>query len=152
MQRFAKPDAASRVSVPEATLREWHEQGSIEWLGYQDNIPEIWAEAAIAVLPSYYREGIPRSLLEAASCGRPLITTDMPGCREIVTDGVNGFLVPPRDALALADALEKLVRDPDLRERMGRAGREMVLKDFTEQQVVWQTLHVYRQLLEQGEC
>jgi len=142
-----KPDEASSVSVPQEVLQAWHEQGDIEWLGHQDDIPKIWAEAAIAVLPSYYREGIPRSLLEAAACGRPVVTTDMPGCREIVEDGVNGYLVTPGDVASLADALEKLINDPLLRARMGRAGREMVLARFTERQVVGQTLETYRSLL-----
>ena len=142
-----KPDEASSVSVPQEALQAWHEQGDIEWLGHQDDIPQIWAEAAIAVLPSYYREGIPRSLLEAAACGRPVVTTDMPGCREIVEDGVNGYLVTPGDVVSLADALEKLINDPLLRARMGRAGREMVLERFTERQVVGQTLETYRSLL-----
>ena len=142
-----KPDEASSVSVPQEALQAWHEQGDIEWLGHQDDVPKIWAEAAIAVLPSYYREGIPRSLLEAAACGRPVVTTDMPGCREIVEDGVNGYLVTPGDVVSLADALEKLINDRLLRARMGRAGREMVLERFTERQVVGQTLETYRSLL-----
>jgi glycosyltransferase involved in cell wall biosynthesis len=129
-------------------LQAWHDQGDIEWLGYQDDIPAIWRQAAIAVLPSYYREGIPRSLLEAASSGRPVVTTDMPGCREIVEDGVNGFLVAPRDVETLAAALEKLIKDPALRARMGRAGRERVLQHFTERQVVARTLDTYQQLLD----
>ena len=146
-----KPDEASRVSVPQQTLQAWHDQGDIEWLGYQEDVPAVWRQAAIAVLPSYYREGIPRSLLEAASSGRPVVTTDMPGCREIVEDGINGYLVPPRDVVALADALEKLLRDPLLRERMGRAGRERVLQHFTERQVVAQTLATYQALLERSD-
>ena len=142
-----KPDEASRLSVPEGQLREWQVQGLVEWLGFQEDIPAIWSEAAIAVLPSYYREGIPRSLLEAAASGRAVVTTDMPGCREIVEDGVNGILVRPRDAVALADALERLIKSPALRATMGRAGRERVLEHFTERQVVAQTLAVYHTLL-----
>jgi glycosyltransferase involved in cell wall biosynthesis len=145
-----KADKASSVSVPENVLQAWHDQGDIEWLGHQDDIPRIWAQAAIAVLPSYYREGIPRSLLEAAACGRPVVTTDMPGCREIIEDGVNGYLVVPRDVVSLADALEKLIKDPSLRDRMGRAGRERVLQHFTERHVVAQTLDTYQDLLERN--
>lgn len=143
-----KPDEASRLSVPEGQLRDWQTQGLIEWPGYLEDIPAVWREAAIAVLPSYYREGIPRSLLEAAASGRPVVTTDMPGCREIVEDGVNGILIRPRDAVALADALEKLIRSSALRATMGRAGRARVLEHFTERQVVAQTLAVYRALLD----
>ena len=143
-----KPDEASRLSVPEGQLRDWQTRGMIEWPGYLEDIPAVWREAVIAVLPSYYREGIPRSLLEAAASGRPVVTTDMPGCREIVEDGVNGILIRPRDAVALADALEKLIRSSALRATMGRAGRERVLEHFTERQVVAQTLAVYRALLD----
>ena len=143
-----KPDEASRLSVPEQQLREWQAKGVIEWPGYLEDIPAVWRDAAVAVLPSYYREGIPRSLLEAAASCRPVVTTDMPGCREIVEDGVNGLLVRPRDTVALADALERLIVSPKLRATMGKAGRERVLQYFTERRVVEQTLTVYRTLLE----
>jgi glycosyltransferase involved in cell wall biosynthesis len=142
------PDPTSRVSVPEAQLRQWDAQGALEWLGHRDDIPEIWRDSAIAVLPSYYREGIPRSLLEAAACGRAIVTTDMPGCREIVRHGHNGLLVPPRDARALADAIAELATDPDRRQRMGRAGRERVEQEFSEHHVVAQTLALYRRLVD----
>jgi glycosyltransferase involved in cell wall biosynthesis len=85
--------------------------------------------------------------LEAAACGRPIITTDTPGCREIVRDGENGILVPPRDAVALADAIERLVRDPLLRARMGARGRRRVEEEFSEERVVEQTIALYRSLL-----
>jgi glycosyltransferase involved in cell wall biosynthesis len=146
------PDEASRVSVPVGDLQAWNADGALEWLGHHNDIPRILSESSIAVLPSYYREGIPRSLLEAASCGLPLVTTDMPGCREIVRHEVNGLLVPPRDPVALADALEKLIRDPELRKRMGEAGRKMVLDRFTERHIVGQTLEVYRELLAKTEA
>jgi glycosyltransferase involved in cell wall biosynthesis len=142
------PDHTSRVAVPEARLRQWVEEGAIEWLGHRDDIPEIWRDSTIGVLPSWYREGIPRSLLEAAACGRALVTTDMPGCREIVRDGENGLLVPPRDADALANAIQTLLGDPAMRRRMGRAGRERVEREFTEHHVVAQTLALYRRLVE----
>jgi glycosyltransferase involved in cell wall biosynthesis len=122
----------------------------VEWLGHRDDIPEIWRQSHIAVLPSYYREGIPRSLLEAAACGRVVVTTDMPGCREVVEDGVSGYLVPPRNVEALTVTLEKLVRDPVLRQRMGREGRELVERDLTETHVVEQTMAVYSELVSQA--
>jgi len=147
IQIVGLPDSTSRVAVPEATLKQWVANGAIEWLGHRDDIPEIWQQSSIAVLPSYYREGIPRSLLEAAACGRAVVTTDMPGCREVVEHGVTGFLVPPRDVEALVEALETLVRDPDLRKRMGRKGRELIEADLTEAHVVDQTMAVYRKLL-----
>jgi len=147
IQLVGMPDPASRLSVPEDRLRTWQSQGDVDWLGHQDDIPGIWRQSHIAVLPSYYREGIPRSLLEAASCGRAIVTTDMPGCREIVVNGENGLLVRPRDATALADALEKLIREPALRTAMGRAGRDMILQGFTQKYVIEQSLDVYKRLL-----
>ena len=99
IQLVGAPDKSSRLSVPEAQLLKWQSEGEIEWLGFQEDIPAVWKLSNIAVLPSYYREGIPRCLLEAASCGRAIITTDTPGCREIVKDGLNGILIPPRDPI-----------------------------------------------------
>jgi glycosyltransferase involved in cell wall biosynthesis len=140
------PDPTSRVSVPEEQLRNWNAQGAVEWLGHRDDISEIWRDSTIGVLPSYYREGIPRSLLEAAACGRAIVTTDMPGCREIVRHGYNGLLVPPRDAAALADAIAELVTNPARRRQMAKAGRERVEQEFSEQRVVAQTLMLYQTL------
>jgi glycosyltransferase involved in cell wall biosynthesis len=144
------PDTTSRVSVPEQQLAQWNAQGVVEWLGHRDDIPELWRTSTIAVLPSYYREGVPRSLLEAAACGRAIVTTDMPGCREIVQHGINGLLVPPRDARAIAAAIEELVADPAMRQRMGVAGRALVEKGFSEEYIVEQTLAVYQSLVDDG--
>ncbi|HHH44568.1 MAG TPA: glycosyltransferase family 1 protein [Gammaproteobacteria bacterium] len=143
-----KPDASSRVSVPEEQLSSWHSRGLVDWLGYREDIPELWRQTHIAVLPSYYREGVPRCLLEAAACGCPIVTTDMPGCRDVVRHGVNGLLVPPRDPVALADALEQLISDPEMRRLMGREGRKLVEEEFTEERVVKQTLDLYLALVE----
>ena len=143
------PDSDSRVSVPAGQLEQWQAEGVIEWLGHRDDIPELWRSSHIGVLPSYYREGVPRSLLEAAACGRAIVTTDMPGCREIVEHGVTGLLVAPRDPVGLADAIERLIRDPDLRARMGAAGRALVEREFSEDYTVAQTLAVYRRLLDE---
>jgi glycosyltransferase involved in cell wall biosynthesis len=151
IQLIGKPDESSRLSVPETKLDEWVAEGSAEWLGHRDDIPQIWRQAHIAVLPSYYREGIPRSLLEAAACGRPVVTSDMPGCREVVEHGVSGFLVPPHNVDALAQALESLVRDPDLRRRMGLKGRELIERDLTEQHVVEQTMATYQKILDKRD-
>jgi glycosyltransferase involved in cell wall biosynthesis len=100
----------------------------------------------VAVLPSY-REGLPKSLLEAASCARPIVATDVPGCREIVRPGENGTLVPVRDARSLADALEILLRDRDLRQAMGAKSRALVESHFGQDRVVSETLRVYESLL-----
>ena len=142
------PDTTSRVAVPAGQLAQWQAEGLVEWLGHRDDIPELWRTSNIAVLPSYYREGVPRSLLEAAACGRAIVTTDMPGCREIVEHGVNGLLVPPRDASALADAIAQLAADAAMRRRMGQAGRALVEKVFSEESTVEQTLAVYRRLVD----
>jgi glycosyltransferase involved in cell wall biosynthesis len=142
------PDTTSRVAVPAGQLAQWQAEGLVEWMGHRDDIPELWRTSNIAVLPSYYREGVPRSLLEAAACGRAIVTTDMPGCREIVEHGVNGLLVPPRDASALADAIAQLAADAAMRRRMGQAGRALVEKVFSEESTVEQTLAVYRRLVD----
>ncbi len=97
------------------------------------------------VLPSY-REGLPKVLLEAASCGRSIVATDVPGCREIVRDSENGFLVPPHDSKSLAAALKTLIKDSKLRARMGRRGREIVMAEFSEEIVVKQTMELYKRI------
>ena len=136
---------ANPAAVPLARLQEWNETGLVEWLGHCGDMPKMLAESHIVCLPSY-REGVPRALIEAASCGRAIVATDVPGCREIVRHGENGLLVPPRDAPALFEALKLLIRDGDLRQRMGLRGREMVEEEFSVAQVVRETLAVYRSL------
>jgi len=142
------PDPGNPTSIPKAQLEKWNCTGIVEWLGNCDNMPEVFAKSHIVCLPSYYGEGIPKVLIEAASCARPIVTTDMPGCREIVLDGENGYLVPPRDAATLAEALKKLIADKLLRQRMGNKGRENVLKEFSIQKVTEETIAVYRALLQ----
>jgi glycosyltransferase involved in cell wall biosynthesis len=141
------PDRDSPLAIPEQQLRAWADAGDVEWWGQRDDIPEVWHQSHIAALPSYYGEGVPKSLIEAAASGRPIVATDMPGCREIVQDGENGLLVPPRDPYGLANAIERLIKDPELRLRMGRSGRQRVLDEFSEQHVIDQTLELYRRLL-----
>ena len=126
-------------------MQEWNEKNGVEWWGRRDNMPAVLHAAHIACLPSY-REGLPKSLLEAAACGLPIVTTDTPGCREIVHDGDNGFLVPVRDAPALACALQGLIDNPVLRAEMGLRSREMVLAYFSREQIIAETLAVYREL------
>jgi hypothetical protein len=111
-------------------------------------MPTVRAQSHIVCLPSYYGEGVPKILLEAASIGRPIVTTDMPGCREAVTEGDNGLLVPARDAGALAAALKMLLNDPTRRKDMGQRGRERAEQEFSEEHVVSQTLDIYRLLLD----
>ncbi len=120
--------------------------GIVKYIGPRDDIPEILFFADIVVLPTYYREGIPRILLEAASMGKPIVTTDIPGCREIVEDGVNGFLVPPKNSKALVEAIGKLILDENLRKQMGEASRKKVLEEFSLNIVFEQTLNAYKKL------
>jgi glycosyltransferase involved in cell wall biosynthesis len=136
------PDPDNPSSIPEKTLRQWDREGCIEWIGHKDNIPEIWSGAHIAVLPSY-REGLPRALLEAGACGRPIVTTDVPGCNDVVEDGVTGFTVPPQDWVGLADAIEKLALSATLRVKMGVKMRDKVVAQFSEAFVVRQTINLY---------
>jgi len=136
----------NRAAVGEDALRAWQDEGVVEWWGRRDDVPALMREAAIVCLPSY-REGVPKALLEAAACGRAIVTTNVPGCREVVRDGENGLLVPVRDAVALADALELLLGDRDLRRRMGRAGRARAEQEFSVLVVVRKTLAIYAQAL-----
>lgn len=141
------PDSGNPASVPQETIAEWQRQGLITALGHVDAMEPLLADTDLMVLPSYYREGTPRSLLEAAASGLPIITTDSVGCREVVEPGVNGLLVSPRDATALADAIRHLYVDPQICQRMGQAGRAKVLAEFDERNVIEQTLAVYRELV-----
>lgn len=139
-------DDHNPASVSGSQLRAWHESGVVEWWGRRNDMAAVFAGAHIVCLPSY-REGLPKVLLEACASGRPIVTTDVPGCREVVRDGVNGLLVPVRDARAVAAALRTLIDSGNLREEMGAKGREIVLEEFSEEKVVAETLMVYRELL-----
>lgn len=140
-------DKANPRSIPEDQLLAWHNEGIIEWWGRRDDMPRVLASSHIVVLPTYYGEGVPKVLLEAAASARPIVTTNIPGCREVVRDGENGFLVPPKDPAALADAIAALVGDPALRQRFGLRGREIAVNEFRVEKVVAETLAVYRDLL-----
>jgi glycosyltransferase involved in cell wall biosynthesis len=140
------PDPGNPASIPEKELRSWEEQGWIEWWGYKTEMERVLPLASVIVLPSY-REGLPKVLLEAAAVGRPIVATDVPGCREIVKDGENGLLVSPRDGSSLAYAIRRLVENPEERVRMGSVGREMVVNEFSTEKVVGRTLSIYEELL-----
>ena len=139
-------DPGNPAAIPRTQLEAWRDAGAVEWWGHQADMQEVFAAAQVVCLPSY-REGVPKVLIEAAACGRPSVATDVPGCREIVRHEVNGLLVPPRDAQALADALRRLVEDPDLRARLGRAGRDIAVAEFSLRRVIDETLGVYSDLL-----
>ena len=140
------PDSGNRAAIPEAQLAAWTQEGVVEWWGQRADMPAVLASASVVALPSY-GEGLPKVLLEAAAAGRPVVTTDVRGCREVVRPGVNGFLVPPRDSGMLAQAIERLLQSAEVRAAFGRAGRHLAETEFAEAVVVKQTLDVYRQVL-----
>jgi len=140
------PDPENPASIPLQQLRSWNGHKGVEWWGWREDMVSTWHHAHIACLPSY-REGLPKALLEAAACGLPIVTTDAVGCREVVRNGDNGLLVPIGDARALAQALHILIADADLRKRMGKQSRIRAECKFSSEQVVSETLAVYRSLV-----
>jgi glycosyltransferase involved in cell wall biosynthesis len=132
---YGDTDPENPEAVTGEDLKAWCTKRDVRWLGHVQDIRDVWRHADIFVLPARNREGMPRALLEAAASARPLVVTDVPGCRHFVRDGVEGFVVPPENADALANALERLARDPDLRRRMGEAARLRLLHGFTEAHV-----------------
>jgi glycosyltransferase involved in cell wall biosynthesis len=142
-----KPDPENPGSIPEAQLRAWASADLIEWWGHQDDMAKIMTKASVVCLPSSYGEGIPRVLIEAAACGRAIIATDAPGCRDIVREGQNGFLVPLHNSEALAQAIETLVKNPELRASFGARGREIAVREFSEETIIAQMMAIYQRLL-----
>jgi glycosyltransferase involved in cell wall biosynthesis len=138
-------DPLNPAAISDDQLRQWREEGAVEWLGHRDDIPAILSQSQIACLPSY-REGLPRSLLEAMAAGLSIVTTDVPGCREAVAHDVNGLIVPARDSAALGAALRILIDDPALRRRLGAAGRERAEREFASPIIIAETLAVYADL------
>lgn len=135
-------DTRNPSAVAEATVIAWQNEGVIEWFGHTDEVRPYIAKADIVVLPSY-REGTPRSLLEASAMGKPVIATDVVGCREVVEQGRTGLMVPARDPDALAKAIIELVLNPERRTRMGAAGREKMLREFDERIVIESAIRAY---------
>jgi len=140
------PDPGNPAAVDEVTVRAWQNEGLLQWLGHVDDMPALLASVDVVVLPSY-REGLPKTLIEAAACALPLVTTDVPGCREVVSDGVDGLLVPVRDAVALAAAIARMHDDPVLAARLGTAARAKALAEFDERIVIARTRQVYDEVL-----
>lgn len=124
-------DERNPTSMTREELRAAEANGFVKWLGARYDLAELFGSASVFCLPTYYREGIPRVLIQAAAAGCAIVTTDVPGCREVVVNGLNGCLVPPRDAAALAEALASLIQDPQTCERMGREARLRFEKCFT---------------------
>lgn len=139
-------DDGNPASLSVEQLEKWTQKGIVNWVGHQTNIPLILANSNIVCLPSY-REGLPKTLIEAAAVGRAIVTTDVPGCREVVEHGINGLLVPPRDTTALANALEILINDMHLRKKMGQEGRKRAVAQFSSDIIIRETLNAYRSVL-----
>jgi len=146
LRLVGSPDPQNPTSITQELYDQWVQEGAVRCLGYRSDIADQYASSNLACLPSY-REGLPKSLIEAAACGRAVITTDVPGCRDSITPGVTGVLVPARDSLALADAIQKLAGDADLRKKMGGAGRRLAEECFAIEFVVNQHMSIYEELL-----
>lgn len=136
------PDEGNPASVPPAMVDQWAQEGLVSWLGHVDDMPELFRSVDIVALPSY-REGLPKGLIEAAATGLALITTDAPGCRDVVDDGVTGIVVPVRDSVALQEAIRRLQLDPHLRMRLGAAAREKARLQFADTAINTQTVQLY---------
>lgn len=136
-------DPENPVGVSAEQLEAWNQEGAIQWVGEQRNMPDFYGSLDICALPSKYREGVPLSLIEAASCGLSIVATDMPGCRDICRNGLNGFLVPRGDVDSLTANLKKLINDPELRKKMGAASRVLAETEFSQETVIRQTLAIY---------
>lgn len=145
------PDAHNLGSLNQSTLDRWNAEGVVTWLGERRDVDLLLAASHIVALPSY-REGLPKSLLEAMAAGKPIITTDVPGCREVCLNEVNGLLVPARDIGALAAAMRDLIQNPQKRIRFGLEGRRLAERCFSTQLVQEQTLALYRDLLRENSA
>ena len=142
------PDAGNPRSVLRHEVEAWHRDGLLQWLGHVEDMAQLLGQVDVMALPSYYREGVPKSLIEGAACGLALITTGLPGCREVVTEhGVDGLRVEPRCAKSLAEALAQLDDDRSLLRRLGLQAREQALRNFDERIVIQKTIDVYGELL-----
>jgi len=143
---YGTPDTANPRSVSQQQLNDWNKRPDVNWHGRCNNILGVWQGADIAVVPSRGGEGMPRAMLEAASCARPLVVTDVPGCRHFVRDGVEGLVVPPEDPAALAEAIARLAGDRALQLEMGNAARTRILAGYTERHVIDAVSRVYEKL------
>lgn len=142
------PDAGNPHSVTLAQVQQWADAGLVRWLGHVEDMPALLNTVDLMALPSYYREGVPKSLIEAAACGLAIVTTDLPGCREVVArHGIDGLHVEPRNSRALAERIIQLDDDRELLLRLGRCARQKALTDFDQRLVIQRTLNVYTELL-----
>jgi glycosyltransferase involved in cell wall biosynthesis len=150
-QLVGGPDPDSAASVSTADIARWRGEGAVEILGHRNDMPAVFAASTLVVLPSYYGEGLPKVLAEAAACGRAIVTTDWPGCRDAVEPGRSGLIVPPHDVTALAEAIRQLLQDPARRMSMGFAARALAERDYAIESIVSQHLDVYRNALQLAE-
>ena len=144
------PDPGNKRSVPELTLAQWKSEGNVIFTGRREDVPQLMTIANVITTPTFYREGLPRTLLEAAATGLPLIGTDMPGVREAIANGVNGILIPTRDSSALASAVEELADDPDKAQRYGNESLNRANNEFDYRRVVGEYLKMYELLWNQS--
>lgn len=144
---IGQPDEGNSNSVTQNQLDFWQSEGLVELYGFRNDIPNLFAKSNIVVLPSFYGEGLPKVLIEAAACGRAVVTTDYPGCRDAIEPGKTGVLIPAKAPSSLADALEYLIKNPDIRSTMGRNGRRLAEKEFDVNRVVQKHLQIYLGLL-----
>ncbi len=135
-------DMGNKAGIPETQVRAWEQLGFVQYIGFQTDMVKVVKEANVIVLPSY-REGLPKSLIEACAIGRSIVTTDVTGCRDVVTEGVNGFIVPAKDVENLAIAMEKLLINKELRFEMGKRGRIIAEKEFSIEGVIEKTFNIY---------
>jgi len=144
-QLVGDPDVGNPESVTAESVKAWQEEGVVECLGFRSDISKLFSKSHVVTLPSY-REGLPKVLIEAAACGRAIVTTDTPGCRDAIDSELSGLLVPVRDAVALAQAMERLIKDVELRQKMGRAGRALAEREFGIDKVVAAHFAIYHEL------
>ncbi len=147
MQLIGSTDPQNPRSISDEQYQNWESDQDVDCLGYRTDIAELFSNSAIIVLPSYYKEGLPKALIEAAACGRATITTNLPGCRDAIIPNKTGLLIPAKNAKALADAIESLLANHNLRENMGRAARELAEKKYSIEDVVNKHLEIYSNLL-----
>ncbi|MDO9085567.1 MAG: glycosyltransferase family 4 protein [Anaerolineaceae bacterium] len=142
-------DPGNPSSIDVSTIRKWENDGMVEWWGFQQDMRQIYQNCNIVTLPSF-GEGLPTVLIESAASGRPIVATDVAGCRDVVIEGVNGFLVPPNDPEALANVIHTLIKNPDMREEMGLEGRKLVIEKFTSKIVNEKTYQIYWKILNEN--
>lgn len=142
-----RPDPGNPSSIPETVLQKWNDDGIVEWWGYRSDMAEMLSQATLVCLPTYYGEGVPKILLEAMAVGRPIITTDTPGCRELLENGMTGVLVEKKNHVSLAEAVDTLLSHPERLPIMGRKARIKIEAEYGIDRVISQTLRIYTENL-----